>query len=1347
MGNAAQGRRSLEAELTRLVGELYESFAAGGALSAGEQAAALQNYIRRVARIGIAAGGAGHVGLKEACVAFQQSLKALQADTAPLDATLQALLEEWPLRVATCLAAPRMPEAADALVELLGNHRLPSALNAADGALLRATLLGTAANAGPAGQEAAPPPGPQERAATEPSFDRDLLDALQDEVSATRDALVDAFRVETPVEDRSTALELCADRVELLGMAAAAGGLTGLMDICMLFRVALAEVLPQAHTLDRAEADALVEWSSHVAAYLEEPWDSLRVDTLLENLSRLPHAPTLAHEEQVLLSGLLLLEDAPAPETTGQVDTQALEPLDVHPMGPVGGPSRARADTDSQPDEAMAAAAGEPPQVPTEPGTHPATHPATALATDPPPDEPLAEQPDAAESEPAGGDALSISDEARELLDLLLLELEDTAATVQTAGTALMQANAGERAAAARRYAELLDPLAAVSASLGLDALHEALIHLQTQAAALRTPDESIDAALGALLVAWPGHIAHYLRALGSAPASRALADYLAHGRWPQPLSADAAQALAAALRSPQLHAEDDNSTPRARKADAEDVSLELPEDANPQLLESLLQELPAETAEFTEAVTLLHQGRATLADLDRAQRIAHTLKGSANTVGVPGIANLTHHIEDILLAYSRQKRLPGRTLAEVLMDAADVLEMMSETLLGTSTAPAQAQTVLQQILDWANRIDHEGLPGEDDDALSDRPAIAPEAAASTTRPEAADADTTTPMLRVPATLVDELLRRAGESLILGGQLDDRLEQARRQSEMVRAQNIAMQALAAELEQLIDVRGLTAAGGHGRQDDFDALELEQYNELHTLTHRLVEAATDARELTGSVEDLLEEIGELTGDQSRLQREQQETIMRTRMVPAQQLVPRLQRSVRQTCRLTGTQAQLEVLGAETLLDSDVLAELADPLMHILRNAVDHGIEAEAARQAAGKPRCGRVTLEFAREGDQVAVRCTDDGAGLDLDAIRKRAIERGLLAADADPDPAELARFVWLSGFTTRDTTTQTSGRGIGMDAVHGRILDLKGSLRIDSLAGGGCTVELRLPLTLMSVHGLLVRAGGQVLALSSRGIEQVLHPEEGARERDGHRLHYRLGDALHEAFYIESLLHQPLDALGADREPRPALLVRDETGGTHVVLVGQVLASQDLVVKQLGRYLPPIAGIEGATILGDGSVAPVLDLPGLLRTRNRDDLAGSAEQVPAEAASAPLPCALVVDDSLSARRSLAQFLHDVGYDVRTARDGLEAIEVIEERLPDIVLVDLEMPRMNGLEFAAHLRGRECTRELPILMVTSRSTEKHRRQAQAAGVDAYFTKPFAEDELLGHIEARLAGQLQ
>jgi chemosensory pili system protein ChpA (sensor histidine kinase/response regulator) len=469
-------------------------------------------------------------------------------------------------------------------------------------------------------------------------------------------------------------------------------------------------------------------------------------------------------------------------------------------------------------------------------------------------------------------------------------------------------------------------------------------------------------------------------------------------------------------------------------------------------------------------------------------------------------------------------------------------------------------------------------------------------------------------------------------------------------------------------------------------------------------------------------------------------------MKTRMVPASSIVSRLQRSVRQTARLVDKRVELHVAGAQTAVDGQVLNGLVDPLMHLLRNAVDHGIEDVALRAERSKPPVGRIDLSFAREGASMVVRVSDDGAGLDLARIRAKAEGLGHLARAQVASDDELARLILLPGFSTREDATQVSGRGIGMDAVFTKVQALKGTLRLVAAPGRGLTVELRLPTSLMTTHGLLIRHGDQVLAISSYGINDIRYVAREQVQALGHGYVYQEERHAYELNRLDALIGGSMH--GDDRGWFPALLVHTDSGALRAIRVQDVLDSQEIVVKGLGRYVARPHGVVGVTILGDGSIAPVLDLPQLLRAPQRAARSAAAATTGTTAARSPVEgrgSALVVDDSLSARRAAAQFMRDAGFTVRTAIDGIEAATLIEKQVPDIVLVDMEMPRMNGLELTTHVRTRDSTRHVPIIMITSRSTEKHRRQAESAGVNVYLTKPFSDDELLEHVERLTAGK--
>jgi len=338
----------------------------------------------------------------------------------------------------------------------------------------------------------------------------------------------------------------------------------------------------------------------------------------------------------------------------------------------------------------------------------------------------------------------------------------------------------------------------------------------------------------------------------------------------------------------------------------------------------------------------------------------------------------------------------------------------------------------------------------------------------------------------------------------------------------------------------------------------------------------------------------------------------------------------------------------------------------------------------------------------------------------------------------DASEEELKNLMLLPNFSSRSEVTQTSGRGVGLDVVYSHVLSQGGSLAMKSEAGKGSTTELRLPVSLVSTHALLVRVRGQVMAVADRGIERILHAADGEQRMIGDQVTLQLGERIYPIRGLEEILRMAPDRRAAQRVQMPMLLVKERSGVTAVP-VQEVLAGTDLVVKELGRYVPRLPGMVGATILGNGAVTPVLDLPELMSGRHRMAAqAPVAAAVEAEQEAPSLPLALVVDDSLSARKALVQVMEDAGYQVRAARDGMEAVQVVEAKRPDIVLADMEMPRMNGIELTAHLRARPETADLPVIMITSRSTAKHRQRAEAAGVNVYLTKPFMDDQLLEHV---------
>ena len=850
----------------------------------------------------------------------------------------------------------------------------------------------------------------------------------------------------------------------------------------------------------------------------------------------------------------------------------------------------------------------------------------------------------------------------------------------------------------------------------------------------------------------WPSLLENHLRTASQAGPIDAL---LAHfgGDWvPLPLDADALEALKAELHAANdIGAALDETEQAAPEAlSAADLVLDISNDVDAALLDAFLHDSPPQAAEVTQSLQgwIADPSQAEL--LRTAKRAAHTLKGSANILGIRGVAKLAHRLEDILEICEADAAPPSTLRAQALTSAADCLEQMVAAVAGEDSAPDNALGVIE-LLDAARSNDASGTTRQH--ALATPPSDAGPAVSNadeTPRHTAAPLKEIKATTRVPTQLLDELVRMVGELTIKVGELDLELKNAAGNSRQLVEQGRGIQKRLFELENSVDIRGVAArhklhavgSPNAGFNGEFDSLEMDQYNEVQSITRALIEETTDARDLGLGIKDELAGLAGILHQQQRLMRELQHLTSQTRMAPVETIVPRLQRNVRQTAAATAKQASLVVIGQDILVDADVLNQLIDPLLHILRNAVDHGLESPDERAAVGKPRAGTITLTVARRGQVVTVQVADDGRGLNLAHIHEKAIERGLIGFDATLSDAEIARLTLLPGFSTRDAVTEISGRGVGLDVVATRLRALSGSIDIRSSEGQGLTIELRFQASLVATHALFVRDGGQVFGLASHTVQRAVPAVAVELRRENGVWYADVDSHRYPAQELSSLTGL---ATGMNPERRNLVIV-DTDNGPIGVLVDAVLDASELVTRPAGRYLKRIPGVAGIGLTGDGSVVPLLDVAELARTP-RDQAMRAAAEARSAAQAVRRSRVLIVDDSLSVRRAVAMLLEDHGYDVLQARDGLEAAKALESMRPDVLITDLEMPNMNGLELCAHLRSRSELAALPVIMITSRSMDKHRRQALTVGVDVYLTKPYTDQELLQHVATAVTGRVE
>jgi chemosensory pili system protein ChpA (sensor histidine kinase/response regulator) len=591
-------------------------------------------------------------------------------------------------------------------------------------------------------------------------------------------------------------------------------------------------------------------------------------------------------------------------------------------------------------------------------------------------------------------------------------------------------------------------------------------------------------------------------------------------------------------------------------------------------------------------------------------------------------------------------------------------------------------------------------------------------------------------MARVDADLLDQLLNVSGEVSISRARLEQQMGSIEfnlaELSRTVTRLKEQQRKLEIETEKQI-LHGHEEETGH--RAEFDPLELDRYSAIQQFSRGLAETASDVASIQQLLESLAQETQNLLQQQARTVTELQNGLMRTRMVPFQRHVQRLSRIVRQAAADSGKRAELIVSGASGELDRQVLERMLPPFEHMLRNAVVHGIETPEERVARGKSDTGTIHLDLQREGAEVMVKVSDDGAGMKLNAIRDKGLALGLIQPGQSLSDEDAMQLILEPGFSTAGSVTQQAGRGVGMDVVATEIKRLGGSLNMETAAGKGTTFTVRLPFTLAISHALVVRTGDEFYALPLPTVEGVLRlsksdvmthlgRETATFEQAGQKYRFQ-----HLAAFV-GLEPSPLPEGDVTV---PVVLVRAGEHSTGLV-ADELIGSREIVVKSVGPQISSIRGISGATILGDGRIVIILDIGALVRGEWRSRFASQ----PLREKGDRRTFAMVVDDSITVRRVTQRLLERNGMRVITARDGMDAVTLLQDHVPDIILLDIEMPRMDGYEVAAHVRNDPRLRDVPIIMITSRVGEKHRARAIELGVDDYLGKPYQEAQLLDAI---------
>jgi chemosensory pili system protein ChpA (sensor histidine kinase/response regulator) len=794
--------------------------------------------------------------------------------------------------------------------------------------------------------------------------------------------------------------------------------------------------------------------------------------------------------------------------------------------------------------------------------------------------------------------------------------------------------------------------------------------------------------------------------------------------------------------------------------------------DYDPDLLEVFLEEAD-EIQEETERVLYeWSDDFENTAHIENMQRSLHTLKGGARMANVVAVGDLAHAMESLLerVADGRMSPAPEhpdlmqtchdwmvRALEQAkklqpIIPAAELVEQIEALISGKKyvplkTTPPKAEADIAPIVikeapaPKQVDVDPGSLSEAETEVISDTITFGDQK--KSTIEDLTAATGSDEQVRVRADLLNNLVNFSGEINIYNSRITQQLGSSRYNltelAQTVTRIHNQLRNFEIETETQIMYRHETTSGD---SEDFDPLELDRFSTMQQLSRGMVESLGDLTSIQKLLENQSSETDVLLLQQQRVTGELQDGLMRTRMVAFSSVLPRLRRIVRQTCKEIGKKADLHVSGDEGELDRTQLNRLVPALEHILRNAIDHGMETPEEREKLGKPSTGNVNITFHHEGSEVVLTITDDGRGIDIAALRKKAVEKGRMLEDADLSDSEIIEFILESGFSTAEKVTQISGRGVGMDVVNNEIKQLGGSLHIDSKEGEGSTFKLHLPLTVLVNQALMVQSVDSTYAIQLPNIEHVvrLGREELKPMVENDQAIFEYAGNQYQYINLGTVLHGAEPVLPEQRQRVPLMLMR--TADHRVALhVDNLLGRQEIVIKSVGPQLSSVGVLSGATILPSGEVALILDVGNLVRSALAQKHGKAEPLLPTiEAATEEdkTLTVMIVDDSITVRKVTERLLNRYEYNIITAKDGVDALTVLLEQIPDVMLLDVEMPRMDGFELATTMRNDDRLKDIPIIMITSRTGDKHRKRAMGIGVNMYMGKPYQEQDLIENI---------
>ena len=812
-----------------------------------------------------------------------------------------------------------------------------------------------------------------------------------------------------------------------------------------------------------------------------------------------------------------------------------------------------------------------------------------------------------------------------------------------------------------------------------------------------------------------------------------------------------------------------------------------LPQDGD--VPDEVLEFFVPEAEEHLQAVTeclLALEGNPNADDINRLFRSMHTVKGSAAQVGLQRLSAVAHRVEDLIGRLRDGVLQPSAQIVDVLLQSVDVLkQFLHRQWPSDADMAAAVDPLLARIAELApEEVEDQTATSEATPGAETAAAAVSTALAAPAQPASAQAQSQAlpqaKSVRISLEWLDRMMNAVGELVINRTRMLGRLTELAKLVEVLQFSKVRLAGKVSDFQEKHEFSRISNTLAPATQQlpkdtlrpsagalspittndllEFSDLEMDRYDDFNILSRSLTEISADVSEVLTQLEGFMGRVDSDIDEFTKLAHHLQDEITAARMVPIGNLYTRVSRSVRDAVKAAGKPVELVLEGAETELDNNIVQHISDPLIHLVRNSVAHGIESPETRRRAGKPEKGRVAVRAYHRGNHIFIEVEDDGRGIDYESVRQSVVDSGAMTSVAASEltERELREFLFRPGFSTASSTSELAGRGVGLDVVRSNVHALNGEIEIRSETGRGACFTVKLPLTLIISQALFIRCGTSVFAFPLAVVEEIrrLKPEE--IEDVGGKLLTRVRGEVTEVVRLDlQLALPPLEPLNGYFH-----MVIVKVAGRHVgVVVEEVLGKDEIVIKNLGDYLRRVKLFPGTTIASDGSLILLIDLNRLINadTVERHALPASspaarvfapgaaavaAGSIPSEAVDAIENDRVVVvaDDSISVRKFVGRMLEKAGYRVKLASDGLEASEVVAQVGCHLVVTDLEMPRMNGYELMAHLRQNPNTRKIPVLVVTSRAGAKHRDRAMKEGASGFLTKPVQEDQLIATVES-------